>query len=205
MRSLTLKLIGLLIVINFILIGCSFSKNTRIKPKNEFGYLIGSVTYDGMLSQYSMIYRNKVTGKTGFVYAGSAVMFGPKSDFNDRNGSVFCKKLPVGDYEFYKWTVGSSMILKTTIDFSIPFSIQEGISTYTGNFHFKQTANFGLVVSDAELTVEKQEDRDKKILGQKLDKQKRTGKITSLKTCDSLDSSKLNNPTPSHPNININS
>lgn len=142
----------------------------RLNPASNEGVVAGSVTYSGRYSGYSVRYRHLPSGTSGKFETGQGVAlipYVPKGDFNDATlrGNVFAAALPAGDYEIFRWSVGSGAAnVGPTVPFSIRFRVEPGKMVYLGNFHFTQTSSMGLTVTGATVTYRESIDRDLPIM-----------------------------------------
>jgi hypothetical protein len=142
------------------------SQDYRLNPSSNDGVVMGSVTYSGRYSGYSVEFRQVPTGQTGRFQTGESVALipqVPKGDFGSAapRGTVFAAALAAGDYEIYEWKVGSGYAnVRSTAPFSIRFKVEPGKLVYLGNFHFTQTSGMGLMVTGAMLSYAEKHERD---------------------------------------------
>ncbi|TWC41295.1 hypothetical protein FBY03_10240 [Pseudomonas sp. SJZ079] len=158
---------GFLIVAALLLCGCAtpnIGSNYRLDETSGRGLVIGSVTYQGRLSEYKMFYRPMPTGKAAFFKAGQGqVPPFPHNDFATAGatGELFSAELPAGRYEFFGWGIHSGGAgTQSTEPFSIEFVVTPGRPIYLGNFHFAQERSLGLTVTGATVYHRLQTERD---------------------------------------------
>jgi hypothetical protein len=144
----------------------------KVTPQSSEGVVTGSVTYGGDYSAYRVHYRQVGGGKSGTFQTGAAMVLLPVPDPGDfqggGRGTVFAAALPPGEYEVYRWTLGSGYAsASSTAPFSIRFSVEPGKLVYLGNFHFVQTSRMGLTVTGARLVYRDALARDLPVLKRK--------------------------------------
>ncbi|MDM4768981.1 hypothetical protein [Solimonas sp. SE-A11] len=149
--------------------GCA-AKNIRADYEQtaDKGVMLGSVTRDGRLSAYRVLYRPLGQEKGfEFVETGCDSIMEPScyahQDFTalGMKGDLFAVELPPGDYEFFSWdVVGGSAHAGPASHFSMKYRIQPGRITYIDNFHFTELANRGLVVTSASVDYTQPFERD---------------------------------------------
>lgn len=171
--------IGLLVLAAVLLSGCAtpnVSSDYELSEASGDGLVIGSVTYNGSLSEYKIYYRQLPTGESGFFKAGvSQIPPFPRNDFSGNGtgavGELFSAKLPAGRYEFFSWRVSSGAAgTQSTEPFSIEFVVTAGQPTYLGNFHFLPNRRLGLTVTGANVYHRQQSTQDLALFKQKYPK-----------------------------------
>ncbi|WP_075186116.1 hypothetical protein [Teredinibacter haidensis] len=151
-----------------IMAGCSsnnIKSDYRLEGSSPKGVLMGSVTYSGMLSRYSILYSKIDSTQSGSVGAGSGSMFSiPDSKTSvsgfGAKGSVFALELEPGKYVFNGWSISSSFSVSKKESFAVEVLVEAGKAIYLGGFHFDQTKSAGLVVTGANVFYENQYKRD---------------------------------------------
>jgi len=139
-----------------------------VQPTNR-GLLVGSISYEGRYSGYSVHYRG-ANGEEQRIQIGQGGMIPlstTQSNFTDKRatGRAFAVPLAPGDYEFYQWTVQSgAWRLASTAPFSVRFTVKPGEAVYIGNFAFLQTDGRGLSVTGARLDYRENAARDLPLL-----------------------------------------
>lgn len=138
----------------------SITQDYTLTAEAREGVVTGSVSYSGRYSGYYVHYRQLPGGVRGEFSFGSSVAVVPdKGDFSEPGlrGSVFAKALPPGEYEVYRWSVGSGYAtVASTEPFSIRFTVEPGKLVYLGNFHFIKTSSLGLTVTGAKLSYKEE-------------------------------------------------
>lgn len=143
-----------------MLAGCAgptanVDSNYVITPDASTGLLVGSVEYRGPLSGYKVYYRGLDNAQQGYFEAGVGMMIipiPPKSDFQDKKGTLQVVELPAGNYEIGNWSVKSGYAtISQTQPFSIRFVIEPGKATYIGSFVFTATSTLGLTVTGVQV------------------------------------------------------
>ncbi|MCP1728328.1 hypothetical protein J2T60_002328 [Natronospira proteinivora] len=80
-------------------------------------------------------------------------------------GQVFAIELEAGKYEFYNWALSSGPTsARPESEFSIPFEIRPGQSTYVGGFSFVATGRMGLTITSANVKHRDKIERDLAII-----------------------------------------
>lgn len=162
----------------FILGACtsveSVPNNFVLDPISNKGVLIGSVTYHGTYSGYSVLFRKVGEDRASRLSIGGGTALLPPSmldwDIKQRGlrGNVFAVELPAGDYEFFSWRVSSGYAeVRPQQDFRIPFSIFPGKAVYLGNFKFERASGLGGTVTAVDVQHNDESNRDIGILGKK--------------------------------------
>lgn len=188
---LSLALLALAAVVS----GCaarSIKQDYQLNP--EKGVLLGSITRDGMLAGYRVLFRPLGQEKGfDFVETGCDSIVEPscyaRQDFEaiGLKGDLFAVELPPGDYEVFAWDVVSGSIhVGPSSPISLRYRIAPGRATYVGNFHFTQTARFGLGVAGARVDHSKPFERDFALI---------QDKYPGL-SAHAIDIDELNPPTP---------
>jgi hypothetical protein len=146
------------------------------KPTSEAGggVVVGSITYEGSFSGYSVGYRRVGTNsQLGRIQAGAGMLFVPyiprgDADALGTRGELFAIELPEGDYEVHRWFISSGPAsVASTSPFSIRFKVERGRVVYIGNFHFRQTSRMGLTVTGGELSYLERAERDLPLIKRK--------------------------------------
>jgi hypothetical protein len=158
-----------------VLFGCatqSVDSSYVLNSQSGDGVITGSISYAGRFSGYGIFYKNLATGETGRLQIGESQALLPprKSEFEDPHvvGMVFAVKLPAGDYEVFRWTVGSGIANVSSIaPFEIKFKVEPGKLAYIGSFQFKQTSSLGLTVTGVNLAYKDAASRDLTIMRKK--------------------------------------
>lgn len=147
--------------------GCStpnIKSDYQLEKSTGEGVVIGSVTYDGRLSEFKVFYRAIPDGKAAFFKAGvGQVPPFPRNDFSGAGatGELFSSALPAGVYEFFAWGIHSGGAgTASTEPFSIKFTVTAGQPTYLGNFHFVPNRMLGLTVTGAVVYHRSEAERD---------------------------------------------
>lgn len=131
-------------------------------------------------SSVSIFFRqlgSKDSGRFYFAYDG--ILGGPPVDVEESNarGTVFVGRLPAGDYELFQinFFINRGQFGTTTFssreEFSIPFKVEEGKSTYLGEFIAYHTTGknfFGMTIpGGGYYVVADKSERDMTILSKK--------------------------------------
>lgn len=155
--------VGFLLVLVVVAAGCVTSQSNvspdfKLNASGTTGILAGSITYLGPYAGYRVSYRSIGNQSAlGAIQTGEAVTLLPRFSRGDTSllgnpGDLFAIELPVGDYEFFTWHVGSGYAhVRASTPFNIRFTVSAGKITYVGNFHFQITSRLGLMVTGAEL------------------------------------------------------
>lgn len=155
--------------LSFILGACAtpdVASDYKIDRESKQGVVTGSVSYVGRPSGYRVYFRQIPGGYSGSFGTGAAstlLPFSEKGDFNDQHGlgTVFAAALPPGEYEIFSWAVASGYAnVRSTVPFSIRFTVEPGKLVYLGNFQFRQTAGLGLTVTGATVSYREAIARD---------------------------------------------
>ena len=142
------------------------SKDFKLEQGSNKGLVVGSITYQGSYSGYSVLYRQIPSGTSGRFQSGQSnviIPYFPAGEFESLGikGNLIAAELPEGDYEINSWSVGSGPAsVKPTIPFSIKFHISAGKAVYLGNFHFTQLASMGLTITGAKVDFREERKRD---------------------------------------------
>ncbi|WP_425054853.1 hypothetical protein [Pseudomonas abyssi] len=137
------------------------------------GLAVGSITYLGGYSGYSIYYRSVATQQQGRFQTGSGQLLAPSfsdKDFSgaDGAGRLIAAELEAGEYEIFLWQVASgAATVSPDAPFSIRFKVSPGEIVYFGNFNFEQTASFGLTVTGAAVSFNDRAERDIGLFRQK--------------------------------------
>lgn len=143
------KFIGALLLV-LVLEGCALqpknlAQDFALSEASETGVVIGSVTYTGGYSGYSVLFKSNDRDQPLKVQTGAGATIlpaWPKGDFGDigMKGDLFAFEQPAGTYTFYSWNVSSGAAhINATAPFGISFVVKPGQAVYVGNFNFEQT------------------------------------------------------------------
>ncbi len=164
--------LAILFFVAVVFSGCvsnSIRGDYRLDDNSPKGVLMGSVTYRGMLSRYSISYEGVNSNISGAVGAGSRTIFSvpnsrTKVSGAGGSGSVFALELDPGRYVFNGWSVSSSISVGEEDSFNIEVVVEPGKAIYLGSFQFNQTKSAGLVVSGADVFFTSEYERDLEVL-----------------------------------------
>ena len=153
----------------------AFAEEENISaPSPDKGLLLTSLTYHGSYSGYSVLYRK--IGSTDFdtltIGTGTALIPPGMLDWDIKHrglrGNIFAIDLPAGDYEVFSWRVSSGYGNTHPVnDFSIPFRIIPGKTTYIGNFKFDRKGGAGGTVLFVDVQQIDESSRDTEIFQKK--------------------------------------
>ncbi len=159
----------LLCLLTILITGCAsnnIDSDYQIIPERGKALILGSITYAGLPSKYSVKYENVSTKESAWLSAGRSVLFdlGSASELSLKktgvNGNIFAIELDPGKYTFDEWTVQSSVTLKSEVTPKIEIDLAANKALYVGNFHFVQTDSIVLVVSGADVFYSNKFHRD---------------------------------------------
>jgi hypothetical protein len=123
----------------------SVPTDQELRPSETEGLLLFSVSQQGWrIAEVTVSFRdsdgkNARRVQTADDFIGTAWKENGGFDFlsSGGGGNLFALKLPPGDYEIHRWSVGTgTAVYYPSSDFSLPFSIESGKSTYMGDFNF---------------------------------------------------------------------
>jgi len=146
------------------------SKDFSLSPQTDKGLVVGSITYSGSYSGYSVTYHQAPNGISGRFQSGQTnviVPYFPAGEFEAMGikGNLIAAELPAGDYEINSWNVGSgAAAVRPTLPFSIKFHVTPGKAVYVGNFHFTQLSSMGLTITGAKVDYRDMRTRDIEVL-----------------------------------------
>ena len=169
------------LLLAWLLQGCALqpkniSSDFALSEASEAGVMIGSITYTGGYSGYSVFFKAKEGEQIFEVQTGAGITLlpvWPEGDFGDigLKGDLFAIELPAGDYNFYSWGVSSGLAhINPTAPFTIRFVVKPGQAVYTGNFNFHQTARMGLTVTGVSVSYSDWLERDVGLFRARYDK-----------------------------------
>lgn len=180
--------IALALVVALLLAGCMPKEAVRMPAglQNYTGVRAGQVfgsigaAPNAPFSSVALLFRRIGTNDPGrFVFAHDSLAGGVPLDIteNRTRGTVFATRLPAGDYELFQVSFfinraqfGSSTFTAKE-EFSIPFKIEEGRSTYLGEFISYHTTGknfFGMSIpAGGYFVVADKLQRDAEILSKK--------------------------------------
>lgn len=104
------------------------------------GYLVASISAPrekGFFLTHTLFFREVASGETGYIALTAPARFDPEFDFETttKNGGVMVTRLSPGKYELYNFELdGHTAMWSATDDFSIPFEISAGQTTYIGEY-----------------------------------------------------------------------
>jgi hypothetical protein len=159
----------------FLISSCStsnISNDFELQPNTDKGIVIGSITYDGGYSEYSIKYSQFYSGDTGYFKSGRSLIlipYFPDGEFEELGikGNLIAAELPYGNYEINSWGVGSGpSTVSPTKPFSIKFTVTPGEAIYLGNFHFTELDSLGLTITGARVDYSDKRSRDIKAFSQ---------------------------------------
>lgn len=164
------RFIGALLLV-LALQGCALQpknlpQDFALSEASETGVVIGSVTYAGGYSGYSVLFNANDSERLFKVQTGAGATLlpaWPKGDFGDigMKGDLFAIELPAGNYTFHSWNVSSGIAhINPTAPFGISFVVKPGQAIYVGNFNFEQTRRLGLTVTGVSVSFSDQFRRD---------------------------------------------
>ena len=153
----------------------NIARDFALSEASETGVVIGSITYTGGYSGYSVFFKAKEGEKDFKVQTGAGITLlpvWPEGDFGHigLKGDLFAIELPAGDYSFHSWGVSSGLAhISPTAPFAIRFVVKPGQAIYIGNFNFDQTARMGLTVTGVSVSYSDQLARDLRLFRAKYD------------------------------------
>jgi hypothetical protein len=153
--------------------GASVSQDLATEATSSAGLLLGSLGF-GAPNYYTDLefhFRRKSDSKSGSVRIPPARCAAGKTEIKGDGGravQVFAVPLPPGDYEFFTYLGyapggGDTNYGRPKIDFSIPFTIAAGHTTYVGEYIVEsrpQMRSTGRLVPEARIVVADRLDRD---------------------------------------------
>jgi hypothetical protein len=154
--------------------GASVSKDLAAESATSAGLLLGSLGF-GVPNYYTDLefhFRRKSDGKAGSVRIPPRPAAQPAGTEIKGEGAravqVFAVPLPPGDYEFFTYLGyapggGDTNYGRPRVDFSIPFTIAAGRTTYVGEYIVEsrpQMRSTGRLVAEARIVVADRLDRD---------------------------------------------
>jgi len=183
-------------------VGCAMKPAYVDPPKNEAGYVVGTIGKQTTGVFYSPHHWNDIyirrlgSEENTIVSYKDSVFFGPKDGEikeDDKSYDSFSVALLPGKYEifkvsFYLQSGNAGMTYASQTDFSIPFNIKKGESTYIGEFTSFGTKGknaFGLNVSNGGF-FEYGGDKSERDLPTIFSKHPKVSKIVNKKIFDNL-------------------
>lgn len=154
--------------------GARVSQDLAVESASSAGLLLGSLGF-GTPNAYTDLefhFRRRSDGKSGSVRIPPKSAAQPaKIEVKGEGGravQVFAVPLPPGDYEFFTYLgyapgSGDTNYARPRVDFSIPFKITEGRTTYVGEYIVDsrpQMRSTGRLVAEARFVVADRLDRD---------------------------------------------
>lgn len=154
--------------------GASVSQELAAESASSAGLLLGSLGF-GAPNAYLDLefhFRRKSDGKSGSLRIPPKPSAQPaKTEIKGEKGrvvQVFAVPLPPGDYEFFTYLgyapgSGDTKYARPKVDFSIPFTIAAGRTTYVGEYIVEsrpQMRSTGRLVAEARFLVADKLDRD---------------------------------------------
>jgi hypothetical protein len=154
--------------------GASVSQDLAAESASSAGLLLGSLGF-GAPNYYTDLefhFRRKSDRKSGSIRIPPRTAALPgKTEIKGEGGravQVFAVPLPPGDYEFFTYLGyapggGDTYYGRPKIDFSIPFTIAAGRTTYLGEYIVEsrpQMRSTGRLVPEARIAVADRLDRD---------------------------------------------
>jgi hypothetical protein len=154
--------------------GARVSQDLAAESGSSAGLLLGSLGLGvpNYCTDLEFHFRRRSDGKTGSVRippksAAQSAQTGIKGE-GGRAVQVFAVPLPPGDYEFFTYLGyapggGDTKYARPKVDFSIPFTIAAGRTTYVGEYIVDskpQMRSTGRLVPEARFVVADRLDRD---------------------------------------------
>jgi hypothetical protein len=154
--------------------GASVSQDLVAESGSSAGLLLGSMGF-GVPNAYTDLefyFRRKSDGKSGSLrIPPKSAAQASKIEIKGEGGralQVFAVPLPPGDYEFFTYLgyapgSGDTNYARPRIDFSIPFTIAAGRTTYVGEYVVDsrpQMRSTGRLVAEARFVVADKLERD---------------------------------------------
>jgi len=154
--------------------GASVAQELAVESASSAGMLLASLGF-GAPNAYVDLqfhFRRKSDGKTGSLRISPAAAAPPvKTEIRGEGGrpvQVFAVPLPPGDYEFFTYLGyapggGDTNYARPRVDFSIPYTITAGRTTYVGEYIVDsrpQMRSTGRLVAEARFVVADKLDRD---------------------------------------------
>jgi len=110
-------------------------KDYVLSPASGTGVVVGTITSDGVLADYRLMYRQIGGTVRGFFHL--------ESPDPGLNAALIAAALPAGDYEIYSWAVywpyfnaSPANEVVPAAPFSIPFHVAPGQAAYIGSCAF---------------------------------------------------------------------
>jgi hypothetical protein len=154
--------------------GATVSQDLAAESASSAGLLLGSLGF-GVPNAYTDLefhFRRRSDGKSGSVRIPPRPAAQPASTAIKGDGGravqVFAVPLPPGDYEFFTYLgyapgSGDTNHARPKVDFSIPFTIAAGRTTYVGEYIVDsrpQMRSTGRMVAEARFVVSDRLERD---------------------------------------------
>jgi hypothetical protein len=154
--------------------GASVSQDLAAESGSSAGLLLGSMGF-GVPNAYTDLefyFRRKSDGKAGSLRVPpKSAAQASKIEIKGEGGralQVFAVPLPPGDYEFFTYLgyapgSGDTNYARPRVDFSIPFTIAAGRTTYVGEYVVDsrpQMRSTGRLVAEARFVVADKLERD---------------------------------------------
>lgn len=153
--------------------GAKVSKELQAEPGAAAGLLLGSLGF-GAPNAYLDLefhFRRKGDRAPGSIRIGQGAARPGEVEVKGEGGrrvTVFAVPLPPGEYEFFTYLgfapgSGDTNYARPRVDFSIPFAIASGRTTYVGEYLVEsrpQMRSTGRLVAEARFVVADRLDRD---------------------------------------------
>jgi hypothetical protein len=172
-----------LLLLSVFLIGCATREiKTPTKPTPDSGALVLSIAaLKGFNMSSTSVFLRRVADKTGVLWPTllqlDPLFFPDQLDIKDKDikVEVLVAYIPPGEYEAYTWEMSNTGYMaryryRSKQEFSIPFRINPGQTTYIGQYaaaDFGFTAPTGSVYPNPEFFVSDEMTRDMEIAQKK--------------------------------------
>ncbi|MBG52707.1 MAG: hypothetical protein CML99_09850 [Rhodobiaceae bacterium] len=123
----------------------SLPTTEELSPTETEGLLLFSISQQGWkIAEITVSFRDSDGNNVRRVKTADGIL-GPAWKENNGfdfllsggGGHLFALRLPPGEYEIHRWSVSTGVAsYYPSSDFSLPFSIKRGKSTYMGDFNF---------------------------------------------------------------------
>lgn len=123
-----------------LLSGCaSVPKDFQFDPSSSDGLIVGSITYESSIGQYSLVIA--APGGKFLVASVGYSMWPPLGPLQDEKlgtrGGTFALAAPAGEYQIVGWQIKQGYkTTRNTVPISIPLVVGKAGTSYVGNLHF---------------------------------------------------------------------
>ena len=138
-----MRKIAFTLAVTLLLSACAgVSSDYKFDPKKTDGLILGSITYDSSIGQYSLIFISQASATPQLASVGYSMWppLGPlHDDLLNAKGGTFALAVPAGEYRIVGWQITQGYkITRNSVPISIPFTVAQGKSSYLGNLHFDE-------------------------------------------------------------------